>query len=251
MLSAVELRRIVSEWRLRLQRVQAILNPPAWNENEWRQFSQAVTLLVRDHGTSWAIADKLYWDLRWHLQGGGELIAQVEHLPDQKTTLIVAQTGGFANDDGSYTWLWAEFDLGGEFARDPYWVEGTWKEALTSLLMPLQKQAAYYLAAPAQTPEALLLQDGARPNTERTMILGEGDPALNPDHLPEDYYEIPAAEPAPENGTQVVPEPESEPAPTQYAEAVVPAEAEPVVVSSDDPAAEPDAAPIDNREWVS
>ncbi len=174
MLSAVELRRILSEWKIRLQRAQAILSPPSWNEDEWRQFSQAVTLLVRDHGTSWAIENNLYWDLRWQLQGGGELIAQVEHILEQKTTLIVAQTGGFVSDVDSYTWLWAEFDLTGNFARDPYWVDGTWKEALTSLLMPLQKQAGYYLGDTVQTPDSLLLQEGARPNPEKGHLLEWG-----------------------------------------------------------------------------
>jgi hypothetical protein len=176
MLSSVEIRRIIAEWKLRLQRANAILNPPAWNEGEWKQFAQAVTLLVRDHGASWVVNDQMYWDLRWRLQTGGELIAQVEHVPDEKTTLIVAQTGGFAEQIGSYTWLWAEFDLEGNFSRDPYWVDGTWKEALTTLLMPLHKQASYYLLAPAHTPEALLLQEGARPNYERAALLGDAEP---------------------------------------------------------------------------
>ena len=29
----------------------------------------------------------------------------------------------------------------GNFARDPYWVEGTWKDALTAFLLPLDRQA--------------------------------------------------------------------------------------------------------------
>ena len=171
MSSAAELSRIFSEWRLRLQRIKAILQPPEWTEEDWRQFSQALSLLVRRHGASWIIDPQVYYDLRWELQGGGDLICQLEHVPDQKTTLIVAQTGGFAKELGSYTWLWAEFGTDGQFTRDPYWVDGTWKEALTTLLLPFQYQAGFYLAAPAQTPQNLLTQEGARPNPEATPLL--------------------------------------------------------------------------------
>jgi hypothetical protein len=166
MISAVELCRIFQEWRIRLQRVQTILQPPVWTETDWRQFSQALTLLVRRHGTSWIIDPHTYWDLRWKLHDAGELICQVEHLPDQKTTLIVAQQGGFAQQagTGSYTWLWAEFDREGRFSREPYWIDGTWKEALTQLLLPFQYQGGFYLNGAAATPASLLLQEGARPN---------------------------------------------------------------------------------------
>lgn len=164
MFSIVEFRRLVAEWRTRFERVQAVLQPPQWNEEDWRRFSQGVTLLVVDHGSSWVIDERSYWDLRWNLQTGGELIAQVEHLPNERTTLIVAQEGGFAEQVGSYTWLWAEFDPAGEFARDPYWVDGTWREALTMFLLPFQQQAGFYLQGQSQTPESLLLQEGARPN---------------------------------------------------------------------------------------
>ena len=164
MISPVEMRRIVAEWRLRLQRVREIVQPPTWDEAQWRQFSQALALLTRQHGRSWIIDPKVYWDLRWNLQEGGELICQVEHVPGEKTSLVVAQNGGFAQDIGSYTWLWAEFNMEGNFSRDPYWVDGTWKDALTTLLLPLEQQSSYLLAGLAQTPDALLLQDGARPN---------------------------------------------------------------------------------------
>jgi hypothetical protein len=163
-MSSVELRRILAEWRLRMQRVKDILQPPRWTEKEWRQFSQALALLVRDHGRSWIIDPNVYWDLRWKLQDGGELVCQVEHIPEQKTSLVVAQTGGFASEVGSYTWLWAEFNLEGEFARDPYWVDGSWRDALTALLLPLDRQSSYMLAGRSETPQALLLQEGARPN---------------------------------------------------------------------------------------
>jgi FeS assembly protein IscX len=174
MISPVELRRIMAEWRLRMQRVKDILQPPTWNEKEWRQFSQALALMVRNHGQSWIIDPNVYWDLRWHLQDGAELVCQVEHIPGEKTSLVVAQNGGFAAEVGSYTWLWAEFNMDGNFSRDPYWVEGTWKEALTALLLPLDRQASYLLAGRADTPDALLLQEGARPNDQNYLALMPG-----------------------------------------------------------------------------
>ncbi len=210
-MSSVELRRIIAEWRLRMQRVKDILQPAAWSEKEWRQFSQALALLVRDHGQSWIIDPTVYWDLRWKLQDGGELICQVEHVPDVKTSLVVAQTGGFTSQSGSYTWLWAEFDPSGEFARDPYWVEGSWRDALTTLLLPLDRQSSYMLAGRTTTPDALLLQEGARPNDGVTLA------------LPPAYSEPPVAEPAP------------------VAEPVLESEQAPVVAISPEPAVASDA----------
>jgi FeS assembly protein IscX len=174
MISPVELHRILAEWRVRLQRAKEILQPPAWNEKEWRQFSQALALMVRDHGRSWIIDPNVYWDLRWNLQDGGELVCQIEHIPGEKTSLVVAQNGGFAESVGSYTWLWAEFNTEGNFARDPYWVEGTWKDALTAFLLPLDRQSAYLLAGRAETPDSLLLQDGARPNDRNSLPMLPG-----------------------------------------------------------------------------
>ena len=127
--------------------------------------------MVRDHGRSWIIEPNVYWDLRWRLQDGAELICQIEHIPGEKTSLVVAQNGGFANHVGSYTWLWAEFNMEGNFSRDPYWVEGTWKEALTELLLPFDRQASYLLAGRADTPDALLLQEGARPNDQHMALM--------------------------------------------------------------------------------
>jgi FeS assembly protein IscX len=172
MMSPVELARIFAEWRVRFQRVREILAPKSWNEKEWRHFAQALALMVRDHGRSWIIDPKVYWDLRWNLQDGGELVCQIEHTPGEKTSLVVAQNGGFAQAVGSYTWLWAEFDMEGEFARDPYWVEGSWKDALMTFLLPLDRQSNYLLAGRAQTPDALLLQDGARPNHGVALLPG-------------------------------------------------------------------------------
>jgi hypothetical protein len=199
MMSSVEMRRILAEWRLRLQRVKDIVQPPSWSEKEWRQFSQALALLVREHGRSWIVDPNVYWDLRWKLQEGGELIAQVEHVPGEKTSLVVAQNGGFAEQVGSYTWLWAEFNMEGNFARDPYWVEGTWKDALTTLLLPLERQSSYMLAGRAETPSSLLLQEGARPNDGNYPIAfltggtpeaerpEENAPAENPAPAPEEF----------------------------------------------------------------
>ena len=172
MISSVELQRIFAEWRVRLHRAKEILQPPTWSEKEWRQFSQALALMVRDHGRSWIIDPNVYWDLRWNLQDGGELVCQIEHIPGEKTSLVVAQNGGFAGSVGSYTWLWAEFDMEGNFARDPYWVEGTWKDALTAFLLPLDRQSSFLLAGRAQTPDSLLLQDGARPNDGVNLLPG-------------------------------------------------------------------------------
>jgi FeS assembly protein IscX len=62
----------------------------------------------------------------------------------------------------------------GNFSRDPYWVEGTWKDALTALLVPLDRQSAYLLAGRAETPDSLLLQDGARPNDRNGLALMSG-----------------------------------------------------------------------------
>jgi len=185
MISSVELHRIFAEWRVRLHRAKDILQPPSWSEKEWRQFSQALALMVRDHGRSWIIDPNVYWDLRWNLQNGGELVCQIEHIPGEKTSLVVAQNGGFAEQVGSYTWLWAEFNMDGDFARDPYWVEGTWKDALTAFLLPLDRQSTFLLAGRAETPDALLLQDGARPNDGVKLL-----PGLNETSTPAAYADF-------------------------------------------------------------
>ncbi|MBV9463817.1 MAG: hypothetical protein JO317_06270 [Verrucomicrobiae bacterium] len=177
MFSAVELSRIFAEWRLRLQRAFNILNPPQWSREEWKRFSKALAVLARQHGAGWTVEAeqppeagdqaplaKSYWDLRWELQGGGHLICQVEHVPSERTTLVVAQTGGFATELGSYTWLWAEFDAEGEFSRDLYWVDGSWKEALITLLFPYQSHMGFYLSGPAESPKQLMANDGVAPS---------------------------------------------------------------------------------------
>ncbi|MBI4025917.1 MAG: hypothetical protein HY360_13105 [Verrucomicrobia bacterium] len=161
MISILELRRILADWRTRFQRIQAILSPPAWTETDWKKFGRALAGLLQRYGATWTVAPRTYWDLRWNLRDGGELICQAESLPGEKLSLVVAQTGGFVQEVESYTWFWAEFDPDGEFIRDPYWVEGTWKEALTALLLPYQYQAGYYLAGSAPTPPSLMLGNTA------------------------------------------------------------------------------------------
>jgi len=160
-ISTVEFKRIVTEWRIRLQRIHDIINPPRWDEGNWKQFGRALVGLLQKHGATWTTETKTYWDLRWNLRDGGELICQVESTAGQKLSLVVAQTGGFINGVDSYTWFWAEFDPEGEFLRDPYWVEGTWRDALATLLLPYQHQSGYYLAGSAPTPPSLLLGNQA------------------------------------------------------------------------------------------
>ena len=167
MISLVELHRLFHEWRQRIKRVQAIMQPPVWTEEEWRQFAQALTLLLQQHGTAWVNGEVQYWDLRWQLREGGELICQAEQHGAERLSLVVAQTGGFAAEaqSGSYTWLWAEFGADGHFSRDPYWVDGSWKDALISLLLPYQYRSNFYIEAPAETPQNLL--PGYTPPEER------------------------------------------------------------------------------------
>jgi len=164
LISVVEVRRILNEWRVRLNRVQAIIQPPVWNELEWKQFARVLVGLVQRNGSTWSDETHTYWDLRWKLKDGGDLIVQMQAIPDQELQLVVAQQGGFIGKDvESYTWFWSVFTTDGEFARDPFVVEGTWKEALMQLLLPYQFQAGYYLAGTQETPQELLLQNNATP----------------------------------------------------------------------------------------
>lgn len=174
MISTLELRRVFNEWRTRIQRIQAILAPTEWNETDWKQFGRALVSLLQRHGASWNDETKTYWDLRWKLRDGGELICQAESVSGKKLSLVVAQMGGFVKEVESYTWFWAEFNPEGEFLRDPYWVEGTWKEALTTLLLPYQYQSGYYLAGATATPPSLLL--------------GHDSAAPSPDHMPDPTF---------------------------------------------------------------
>jgi hypothetical protein len=252
-MSSVELRRIIAEWRLRMQRVKDILQPSAWTEKEWRQFSQALALLVRDHGQSWIIDPTVYWDLRWKLQDGGELICQVEHVPDAKTSLVVAQTGGFAAQTGSYTWLWAEFNPSGDFARDPYWVDGSWRDALTALLLPLDRQSSYMLAGRTTTPDALMLQDGARPNDGVTLALpaGYSEPPVvengaTPAPAEPAHVKEPAPAPAPEEAPVAAISPEPSAPEPALAEVAAAHAMEPVSASIEGPL----ETPVENGNIV-
>jgi hypothetical protein len=209
MISPVELRRIIAEWRLRVQRVKDILQPPTWTEREWRQFSQTLALLVREHGKSWIVEPNVYWDLRWRMVDGGELVCQIEHIPGEKTSLVVAQNGGFTDDRTTYTWLFAEFNLEGQFARDPYWVDGMWKEALAALLIPLDRQSSYLLVGRTETPDSLLLQEGARPNDGQialALMLGQQNGST-------EQYATEEPQPAPPSTEEQTPTPAEEPAP--------------------------------------
>jgi hypothetical protein len=78
MISRVELRRIAHEWRTRLQRVQQILQPSEWAVDDWNRFARALTQMVRAYGSTWTEGDSTFWDVRWTLQDGGELICQTE-----------------------------------------------------------------------------------------------------------------------------------------------------------------------------
>jgi hypothetical protein len=146
MSSLIEFRRLFEEWKTRIERAKKIINPTPWTEEDWRQFSQGLILLVMKNGETWPSDHKTkYWDLRWKTKDGGELVCQIELFEDNARSLIVAQVGGFAASVGSYTWLWVELDEEGHFRRDPYFVDGTWKEALLTLLIPLKHQAGFYL----------------------------------------------------------------------------------------------------------
>ncbi|QSR89506.1 hypothetical protein [Methylacidiphilum caldifontis] len=142
-----ELRRISQDWSARIHRAKTILFPPQWGEAKWLEFCKALCLFIQEKGTSWQQEDKLYWDLRCQLTDGGELICQVEQDGHEKISLAVAQTGGFVESGQSYVWLLAELSKEGKFLKDPYFVDGIWKEAFLVFLLPRHKQAAFFLCA--------------------------------------------------------------------------------------------------------
>ncbi|MBX7156920.1 MAG: hypothetical protein K1X66_00840 [Verrucomicrobiae bacterium] len=150
----LELLRILSEWRLRFKRIKEILAPPLWSKTDWQVFSCTLAVMVQKHGAHWEQEGKRYWDMRWSIREGGELVCQIEQMPQKSVCVVVAQTGGFAGDEG-YTWLWAEFDTQGQFIHDPYFVDGTWKEALLALLLPYSGRAGFYLGNRAASPALL------------------------------------------------------------------------------------------------
>lgn len=167
-MSFVEFKRLLEEWRTRLHRVQQVLNPPQWAEADWARFSKALYLFVKKYGTTWHSESQderdgaqgvvHYWDVRWNLREGGELICQVEEELDAcRRCLLVAQSGGFAKGREHYTWFYAEFNEHGSFIGTPYWVDGNWKEALSMILLPQQMAAGFYLTGGGASTQPLAL----------------------------------------------------------------------------------------------
>lgn len=159
-MTAVELRRLFHEWRTRLHRVQQVLQPPQWTERDWLHFSRALYILVKKYGSTWQTETVHYWDIRWQLREGGELICQVEEEPQShRRSLVVAQTGGFVEGVESYTWFYGELNEDGNFVGNPYWVDGNWKDALAMILLPHQMAAGFYLADSSVPLKHLMLGD--------------------------------------------------------------------------------------------
>lgn len=164
-MSVVEFKRLFQEWRIRLERARQVLQPPVWSVEEWNRFARALALAVHRHGTHWESGGTRFWDIRWELHDGGKLICQVEEVPSEKRSLVVAQQGGFSEGHENYTWFYAEFGQNGDFLGQPYWVDGNWRDALAMILLPQQMAAGFYLAdGPAQVSAGLLsAEPSARP----------------------------------------------------------------------------------------
>ncbi|MDR2463062.1 MAG: hypothetical protein LBD30_04705 [Verrucomicrobiales bacterium] len=152
-----------SEWRVRAQRIRDILRPPVWSPGEWNEFARVLAQAVRRYGKTWENADAEFWDIRWELQEGGELVCQVEQIREKKLSLVVAQYGGFADGTENYIWFYCEFSENGKFLGEPFWVEGTWKDALSMLLMPHKASSGFYLTGGTSSPamQHMLLGGGA------------------------------------------------------------------------------------------
>ncbi len=162
-MSIVELRRLFSEWRIRMARVQEVLQPRAWAPEEWNEFARTVTLITQKYGKHWTAGEPetRYYDLRWDLSEGGQLVCQFEDTANTKKSLVVAQYGGFADGTENYIWFYCEFNERGEFIGDPYWVDGNWKDALAMVLMPHKMAAGFYLQDAGAPIQQHLLQQGA------------------------------------------------------------------------------------------
>ena len=159
-MTLIELRRLFDEWRIRLQRVQQVLQPPAWTEEEWRSFSRALYLLIKKYGSTWSDNGVDYADLRWDLREGGQLVCQVEERNGgEEKSLVVAQAGGFAQGVEHYTWFYGLFNGQWRFIDPPYWVDGSWKEALAMIILPQQMAAGFYLSNSSTPVQYTLLQD--------------------------------------------------------------------------------------------
>lgn len=157
-MSLIELKRLLGEWRTRLHRVHDVIQPPQWTGQDWTQFACSLYKLVKQYGNSWSADGTDYWDIRWDLREGGELICQVEEK-EEINTLVVAQTGGFVKEIECYTWFYVEFDKESSLVADPYWVDGNWKEALAMILLPHQMAAGFYLTSSSVPLNTHLLSD--------------------------------------------------------------------------------------------
>lgn len=167
-MSLVELRRIFSEWNIRLKRVQEVLQPPVWSDDDWNQFAKTIATIVRKYGKTWEDQGTTYFDLRWQLSGGGELVCQFDENPDIKRSLVVAQHGGFADGTENYIWFYCEFNEAGQFIGDPFWVDGNWKDALAMMFMPQKMPSQFYLADGGAPVGQNLIQEESSTTWEHT-----------------------------------------------------------------------------------
>jgi len=175
-MSLLELRRLYAEWRIKLQRIQTIIQPPVWSRGEWNEFARTLATIVRRYGRTWQQEQTEFWDVRWELQDGGELACQLEQIQNEKLSLVVAQYGGFADGTESYIWLYCEFGETGDFLGEPFWVEGNWKEALAMILLPHKMSSAFYLTGGTSSPvlQQNLLGAGRQGESERESTPDRG-----------------------------------------------------------------------------
>lgn len=156
-MSMMEFKRLCSEWRIRFQRIQQIVQPQTWSVDEWNRFCRSLVFVIQKYGNTWDQEGSTYWDIRWEVQGDAELVCQVEEVSDEKLSLVVAQCGGFVGKEDNYTWLYVEFGKTGDFLGEPYWVDGNWKDALAMVLLPQQMAAGFYLQSPSAALQTHLL----------------------------------------------------------------------------------------------
>ncbi|CCG92410.1 hypothetical protein A7K73_00440 [Candidatus Methylacidiphilum fumarolicum] len=166
-----ELRRISQDWSMRIHRAKNILFPQSWGEEKWLEFCKALCLFIQEKGTNWSQDDKLYWDLRCQLHDGGNLVCQVEQDGHEKISLAVVQTGGFVESGQSYVWLLAELGKDGKFLKDPYFVDGIWKEAFLIFLLPRHKQAAFFLSAFKETTSPLSVEPPSEAHNHSSYLI--------------------------------------------------------------------------------
>jgi hypothetical protein len=156
-MNLIELKRHFAEWRIKLQRIQHVIQPPVWSDPEWNEFAKLVVGVTLKFGRTWCHEPTTYWDLRWELQEGGSLVCQFEDTAETKKSLVIAQYGGFADGTENYIWFYAEFNEHGGFIGEPYWVEGSWKDALAMILMPQKMAGGFYLSDAGAPIQAGLL----------------------------------------------------------------------------------------------